>query len=254
MKNIYGFWTVLGPSKRYDTNKSFLCRCKCGVEKWISYSNLLKGASKSCGCTRSLIGKRFGKLTVIQWLQSEKRYLCKCDCGNTTKIFTSNFISTKSCGCIRIELNEKSKASSYSRTPEYKVWSSMLNRCRNPNSPAYPRYGKRGIKVCKRWTKFKNFITDMGKRPYADFCIDRINNDGNYKPSNCRWTTRTNNTNNRSPGYRSSRYVTFNNETLTVSEWAKRLGIKIHTLFHRLDRGWTIQRALTTKIRPYPSI
>lgn len=135
----------------------------------------------------------------------------------------------------------------YSYTPEYRAWQTMRLRCQNPANQAYANYGGRGIIVCERWREsVSNFIADMGPKPTPKHEIDRINNDGNYEPGNCRWVTRTENDRNR----RSNRWLTFRGETLTLTEWAQRFGIRNDTLTHRIEIGWDVERALTTPVRP----
>lgn len=134
-----------------------------------------------------------------------------------------------------------------SQTPTYRTWANMKSRCSNKKSSQYEWYGKRGIKVCKRWYKFLNFYEDMGDRP-NNKTIDRINNDGDYKPSNCRWANLKEQNLNR----RSNVYLTYKNKTQTISEWAKECGINRKCLQLRISRyNWSIKKALTTKIGLY---
>lgn len=128
----------------------------------------------------------------------------------------------------------------------------MKNRCTNPNADNYPFYGGRGIKVCDEWRDdfipFRDWAISSG---YADnLTLDRINNDGNYEPSNCRWETHLNQCNNT----RRNHLLTFQGETHTISEWARIVGMNADTLERRINRmGWSIQKALTTSVRRWPS-
>lgn len=129
---------------------------------------------------------------------------------------------------------------------EYRCYTSMKTRCYNKNCPPYHSYGGRGIKVCDRWLGpdgFLNFITDMGERPSENFSLDRINNDGDYEPTNCRWADNVTQGNNR----RTNKLLTYNGETHTETEWAKKIGVNKGTLHERLRRGVPIERALTMK-------
>jgi hypothetical protein len=131
--------------------------------------------------------------------------------------------------------------------PHFYVWESMLARCYNPKTHNYHRYGGRGIHVCERWrTSMAAFFQDMGPRPSDDHTIERIDNDSNYEPSNCRWATKVEQANNR----RSCRYVTIDGETLTVSQWCVRNGIRRATVKKRVRGGWSYERALSTPARP----
>lgn len=126
----------------------------------------------------------------------------------------------------------------------YRVWRNMLNRCHNPNVPAYKNYGGRGITVCESWEKFENFLADMGEQPVGK-TLDRINNDGNYEPGNCRWATPAEQIRNR----RTTTLLTFGGVTQCIADWAAEIGIGDATLRHRLKIGWPVEKALTTPVR-----
>lgn len=125
----------------------------------------------------------------------------------------------------------------------YNIWKSMIQRCENPHSRNFLYYGGRGIRVCRRWKTFTNFLADMGKRPPRK-SIDRIDNDGNYEPDNCRWATRKEQSNNRS----TTRRLTLNGQTRTLKEWAVYIGIHSSSLWWRLTK-WPLKKALTLKGR-----
>lgn len=125
---------------------------------------------------------------------------------------------------------------------EYSSWKHMRQRCYNPKHRMYPSYGARGIEVCQRWrNSFSNFLEDMGCKPDPTYSIDRINNDGNYEPSNCQWSNRFTQMRNTSR----TRMITFNNQTFCVTDWARVLGLKQHSLLKRLAR-WPVEKALST--------
>lgn len=121
----------------------------------------------------------------------------------------------------------------------------MMTRCYNPNSGRYKDYGARGITVCRRWQTFKNFLADMGPKPFPRAQIDRKNNDKNYTKSNCRWTTAKENSSNR----RNTQYVTYKGVKKTVAQWAEHLGIPNNVLHGRICRyGWPVEEAFTTPV------
>jgi hypothetical protein len=155
--------------------------------------------------------QRFHRLLVLQYVRSDHRgeamWKCRCDCGAIITVSGGNLRSghTTSCGCWMREHNARlhfthgeaaSRTRNQKRTTEYQIWHSMRKRCFDPNCPAYKHYGGRGITICKRWLKFENFLADMGRRPKGK-SIDRVNNNGDYKKSNCRWATAKQQVNNR---------------------------------------------------------
>jgi hypothetical protein len=130
------------------------------------------------------------------------------------------------------------------KSAEYGIWSAMKRRCYNTHCQDYPSYGGRGIKVCEAWLKFENFYADMGPRPSSAHSIDRLDNNGDYEPGNCRWSTPIAQARNTRRNVR----LTFNGKTQTISEWAYELGFSQRTLQTRLKRGWPIEAALTTPL------
>lgn len=196
------------------------------------------------------LGQRYGRLLVTERAPNKSetdtnaRWKCLCDCGRETVQYGQDLKKGKviSCGCWN---EEKRFKHGLADTPVHRVWIGMRSRCNNPKTREYANYGGRGIKVCERWDSFENFVADMGIRPEG-YSIDRINNDGNYEPSNCRWATTTQQLNNR----RVNRVLELNGERKTIGEWSAKLGIGWHTIRSRVDRyGWTIEKALTTPVK-----
>ena len=189
-----------------------------------------------------LTGQKFGKLLVIRRDGSAPNggskapmWLTRCDCGQEKRMNGSNLRRgvSKSCGCTL-------KKHGMFGTPEYRIWDSMVRRCHNPKHQAFKDYGGRGITVCASWRKFENFFQDMGRAP-PGMWLDRINNNGNYEPGNCRWATPTQQGRNK----RTNRLLTVGDVTATVPEWAERSGLKRTTIKERLRRGWSPLRAVT---------
>lgn len=126
--------------------------------------------------------------------------------------------------------------------PEYNSWSNARRRCHNPGHSQFPSYGARGIIMCDRWRKsFSAFLADMGRRPSPDHSIDRIDNDGNYEPGNCRWATAAEQANNK----RNNVFIEAHGERLSLHEWASKTGLKYGTIRIRLFRGFTPEQAVT---------
>lgn len=182
-------------------------------------------------------------LSPVQYLRRGALYLCQCDCGIRKPVRASHLRAgtSRSCGCIQRETAANLKLKhGKAHIAEYKIWSQMRTRCGNPNAQKYHVYGGRGITVCERWASFANFYADMGPRPSSKHSIDRFpDNNGNYEPGNCRWATQREQMNN----LRTSRWLTFDGVTHTLTEWARLLGLNPSTLAGRLDRGWSVEDA-----------
>lgn len=186
-------------------------------------------------------GDRYGNWTVIDRQQGHKKALCLCACGAKKLVNKHNLTrnKSKSCGCIGKHL--RALRHGLSGIPEYQIWKAIKARCYNKNHKNYPDYGGRGITVCDEWfNNFEAFYADMGSRPGSRYSIDRINNEEGYFKENCRWSTQTQQTRNT----RRSRWVTINNETRTVAEWAEITGIRSSTIYHRLYAGCSDAEAL----------
>lgn len=205
-------------------------------------------------------GDKYGRLTILQSKGRTKQYdslwQCMCDCGNViiTRGGALKAGHTKSCGCYQKERTasaHKTHGLSSVINGEadnlYKVWVSMKGRCLNPKDMGYKNYGGRGIIICSEWLSFTPFYAWAIKSGYEkSLTLDRINNNGNYEPSNCRWATRLEQSRNR----RSVKVITYNGLTRPSFEWARELGIPSKLFTERLRRGWTIEKAFNTKYIP----
>ena len=168
---------------------------------------------------------------------------CVCACGETATVGAQAMRTgnTSSCGCLRREVTGAARrAHGKTASRAYNSWAHMLQRCNNPAAHRWPLYGGRGITVCEKWKSFEGFFEDMGDPPEG-MSLDRIDVNGNYEPSNCRWATQKEQTRNM----RRTRYVQIGGETKPLAEWCERLGVPYSMARDRLNRGWLPERALT---------
>lgn len=257
------------PRKNGKFQTMWHCKCDCGNETDVFSGNLTKGLTKSCGCQHKnkhpnnfvdLTGKRFGRLVVKEMSETKNwkvYWKCVCDCGNTKDILSSRLISgkTKSCGCLRTETAVKRSEKHNLRCKRiYSIYCTMKARCCNPNNAEYHNYGGRGITVCPEWLG-ENGVENFAKWAYANgydenadygqCTIDRIDVNGNYEPSNCRWAT-------QKQQMRNTRYtvfLTYNGETKSASEWSEITGIKQSTLTGRKRKGWSDKDCIEIPVR-----
>ena len=198
---------------------------------------------------KDLINTRFSKLLVKERSSNLKdgtaTWLCICDCGNQRIIAGTSLRAgrNKSCGCASpLFTTEKMKTHGKSRDRIYSIWVGMLIRCSEKSKgKTRKNYFLRGINVCDKWKNFESFYEDMGE-PSLNYSIERINNNGNYEPGNCKWATSKEQGNNTS----ANKKIEFNGQIKNISQWAELLNIKPNTLTYRLKRGWSIERALST--------
>lgn len=193
-------------------------------------------------------GTRFSRLKVIELVYGTKPTIaiCQCDCGSFARIARDKLVNghTKSCGCLNLEkLRQRGTTHGHTtgigQSRTYNTWVAMISRT---GLDYFKYYKPRGIGVCDRWKKFENFLADMGERPEGK-TLDRYpNQNGNYEPGNCRWASAKEQSRNTSR----NRYLEFNGERRSLAEWAELLGRQYSTVKARLNRGWSIDRALMT--------
>lgn len=225
----FGRLTVIARAGVSGGHASWHCRCACGQTSDVSGGHLRRGLTRSCGCLKrekeresrpdqprlryDLTGRVFSRLTVLRRAGSAKHgtsvWECRCVCGASVKVRSDVLRAgtTRSCGCLQLEglrvrirelhsrsahVHKKHGAAPRSgSSSEYQSWLHLKQRCGNHKHRAYKYYGGRGITVCDRWkNSFEAFLADMGPKPSLRHSIDRINNDGNYEPGNCRWATK----------------------------------------------------------------
>lgn len=185
------------------------------------------------------------RLTIISLLPKvpyiDRRCICLCICGKKKEYRLSHVKAGKirSCGCLRKDF-PNSTIHGKEGTRIYNIWMSMKQRCNNPNNPDYNNYGGRGITINPTWYNFESFYADMRDPPSPQHSLNRIDNNGNYEPNNCKWSTQTEQQNNR----RDTIYLTYNGKTLSLSDWARKLNVHAATLRQRYYRKWPIGEIL----------
>lgn len=203
--------------------------------------------------TDDLTGMKFGLLTVTgrNDFDVQKRWFADCSCGNKVAVRKGDLVrgSTKSCGCVKAagEYNKKRVTHGFAPKsgllPTYRSWADMKSRCTNKNNQAYHRYGGRGIKICDEWiNSFQCFLADMGEAP-PGLTLDRIDFNGNYEKSNCRWISKADQAKNT----RRNVFLEYNGERKILKDWAIEFNISAATLSNRIRDGWEVDRALTQK-------
>ena len=203
---------------------------------------------------RDIKGERFKHLIAIEELPERTKdgkivYLCKCDCGNNRKVKATELRNGKvtSCGCVH---GNKRYNNFSMENPDdkrlYRIWKDMLRRCEDQRREDYTRYGARGVKVCIEWQDFNKFLEWSRNNGYSNgLSIDRVDTDGNYEPSNCRWTDNKTQANNK----RNNHILTYLGKTQSMAAWASEMDISYSALRARLRRGWSTEKALTMPIR-----
>ena len=200
------------------------------------------------------VSDRFGRLVVLSNLgvtgsSRAYRWLCRCDCGQTTVVPTAKLNNghTKSCGCLsRDKARALMTTHGMKDTAEYKVWKGIKRRCYNTREKCYKHYGGRGIVMSDDWKdSFESFYRDMGPRPYPKAQIDRIDNHGPYSKDNCRWTDIKTQANNR----RDNVLFAHAGKSMTLAEWSRLTGIKYGTLRRRYMAGWPVSAIVDPAVK-----
>ena len=203
-----------------------------------------------------LAGEVYGKWTVTKssWRSAGGSFVvevvCLCDPARRVVRYASSLRSgdSRSCGCARVATSSAANlqhGQARKLTRAYRSWKAMRSRCLRPNNPVYKNYGGRGITIDPRWSSFEDFFADMGESPSAQHSLGRIDNDGPYAKANCAWQTVDAQCNNT----RSTRRITFEGRTASLTQWAREYGLRPHTLRARLEANWDTARALETPLR-----
>ena len=194
------------------------------------------------------VGQKFNRLTVTSRAENNKRGLarwkCQCSCGNIVTVISVSLVQglTQSCGCLHKENTSKATfIHGMAKTPEYRAWAHIVERCTVPNTKGFENYGGRGITICDEWRHdFMAFYRHVGKHPSPKHSIDRIDNDGNYEPGNVRWATSQTQRNNN----RRIHNITLHGHTMNIDQWAKFVNIKYSAIWSRIKRGWPPAKAI----------
>lgn len=240
----------------------WLCKCDCGNTIIVNTNRLRMKQTQSCGCYNKervletkyidLKNQTFGRLTVLNYLHKNNAlyWRCKCSCGNYTEVLTSHLIRGKilSCGCLKREkTGQINRSHGLSNSRIYNIWCGIKFRCYNKKCNEFHRYGGRGIKMCDNWkNSFEDFCDWAKNNGYNDtLTIERNNLDGNYCPENCCWIPLKKQARNTSR----TKYLEYKGESKPMVEWAEIFGVKYSLLADRIQRGWSIEKALLTPVK-----
>lgn len=247
--------TIIGLGDRLKNGTGtccgWLCQCECGKTTTVNSSNLLNRGTISCGCAGAAktipIGTKVGYLMVIGVGEHQIRAdgyggatsQCRCKCGVEIDFLNTGLRRKKrlSCGC------KTTRWYGENFTPEWHALKAAIQRCHNPSHPSWDDYGGRGITVCDEWRRdYRAFLACVGRRPSSRYSLDRFpDNDGNYEPDNVRWRTAAQQARNK----RNNRILAFDGIVQALTDWASLRGWSDNTIAGRLDRGWSIEEALT---------
>lgn len=225
----------------------WLCECDCGGNAVVNRKCLISGNTRSCGCLRplnydtELLGKKFERLYVVKFDHMDDHgrsyWLCECECGKKLIVRRESLLTghTKSCGCYKLDkLSERETTHGMSNTRLYNTWQAIKDRCLNKNNSRYNKYGGQGIKMCNEWDDFITFYDWAAENGYTDdLTIDRIDNDGDYCPENCRWVDNLAQQNNKG----NNRFVTYLDSRHTIAEWARIMNISDCNLRYHINHN-----------------
>ncbi len=259
----FGKLTVVSFLEMRKYASFFNCLCDCGKTTVVMRGNLMKKNTLSCGCYNKQrinetcfvdrTGQKFNRLTFVKFIEVKNKttyWEVKCDCGFIKTISSSGVVSGKiiSCGCYRNQILRSPKTHGGSHDTLYGLWRGIIQRCTDKNCKIYKHYGGRGISICNEWKNdylvFKNWAIQNGYS--KELSIERIENNGNYEPGNCRWATDKEQSRNRRNNVR----ITIDGVTKILKDWCIEYGVNSNSVSTRINRGWNAIEALRTPMGP----
>lgn len=268
--DVFTYLTVIEEDTPFICNdnhkkRRWKCKCKCGNIVSVVDADLKSGNTKSCGCfnlerireTEDLVGQKYGRLTVVERAPNHVAksgvesiaWKCVCECGNETVVNSRDLKTgnTKSCGCLKADWIKENTKHGMHDSRLYHVWEGIKNRCCNENSGMYKNYGARGIKICKEWAEdflsFYSWAMSNGYDESASFgecTLDRIDNNGDYSPENCRFVS----VKEQARNTRRNKMVSYNNETKCLSEWCEEFNLNYKRTLYRINKGLSLKEII----------